>query len=417
LSEAPTDDAGRPPAEVVYAARDDEPGALQGIRVVDVTGARAGPTCVRQLSDLGADVVQVANPNRGDLGGSDAANLHRGKRSIVLDLKQDAGREALLRLTDRADVFVENFRAGVKHRLGIDPVTLRERNPRLVYASISGFGQAGPDADRPGLDPIVQGLAGLMSVTGPPGGGPWRAGIAISDVAAGTFLTQAILAALFARERTGRGQWVHTSLLESLINFMDFQAMRWLAEGVVPPQAGNDHPTLTPMGTFATADGHVNVAAVMDWEAFLDALDDRSAFDADPRFGDPMSRIRNRAALRVAIEAHLATRDTAHWLARFRAADLPCGAVRTMDEVFADEQVEALNLTRRVVPDGGEPIDVLRHPATLSETPTGVSCAPPAPGAHTLEVLGELGYSAPEIDALLESGAAATGRGHVSWTR
>ncbi len=404
-------------AEAVYAARDGEPGALEGIRVVDLTAARAGPTCVRQLSDLGADVIQVAHPGRGDLGGSDAANLHRGKRSIVLDLKRAEGRDVLLRLADRADVFVENFRTSVKHRLGIDYETLAARNPRLVYASISGFGQAGPDADRPGLDPIVQGLAGLMSVTGPPGGGPWRAGIAISDTAAGTFLTQGVLAALYARERTGRGQWVHTSLLESLINFMDFQAMRWLVDGEVPPQAGNDHPTLTPMGTFATADGHVNVAAVMDWEAFLGALDDRSTFDADARFADPMSRIQHRAVLRDAIEAQLRTRDTAHWIARFKAADLPCGAVHAMDEVFADPQVEALNLTRRVTPAAGEPIELLRHPTTLSETPTGVGDAQPEAGAHTLEVLGELGYTTAEIEALLEGGAAATGRRNASWTR
>jgi len=415
-----TDDAGEPAratAESLYAAREGEAGALAGIRVVDVTAARAGPTCVRQLSDLGADVVQVAHPARGDLGGSDAANLHRGKRSIVLDLKQADGRAALLRLTDRADVFVENFRSSVKHRLGIDYETLSKRNPRLVYASISGFGQAGPDADRPGLDPVVQGLSGLMSVTGPPGGGPWRAGIAISDTAAGTFLTQGVLAALFARERTGRGQWVHTSLLESLINFMDFQAMRWLADGVVPPQAGNDHPTLTPMGTFATADGHVTVAAVMDWSGFLDALGDRAAFDDDPRFADPVARLRHREALREAIEARLRRRATAEWVERFQAADLPCGAVRSVDEVFADAQVKALNMTRRVTPEGGAPIDVLRHPTTFSQTPTHVASAQPAAGAHTREVLRELDYTADEIEALLASGAAATSRHAASWTR
>jgi crotonobetainyl-CoA:carnitine CoA-transferase CaiB-like acyl-CoA transferase len=417
VSDAPTGAGPPTSAEAVYAARDGEPGALEGIRVVDLTAARAGPTCVRQLADLGAEVVQVAHPSRGDLGGSDAANLHRGKRSIILDLKQDAGREALLRLTDRADVLVENFRTNVKHRLGIGPDTVRARNPRLVYASLSGFGQAGPDADKPAVDPIVQGLAGLMSVTGPPGGGPWRAGIAISDTAAGTFLTQGILAALFARERTGRGQWVHTSLLESLINFMDFQAMRWLVDGVVPPQAGNDHPTLTPMGTFATADGHVTVAAAMDWEAFLDALDDRASFDGDGRFSHPIARIENRDALREAIETQLATRDTAHWIERFQAADLPCGAVRSMDEVFADAQVRALRLTRRVVPERGEPIDVLRHPTTLSDTPTRVTGARPEPGADTLEVLRELGYSAGEIEALLERGAAATDRKSADWTR
>jgi crotonobetainyl-CoA:carnitine CoA-transferase CaiB-like acyl-CoA transferase len=198
---------------------------------------------VRQLADLGAEVIRVAHPRRGDLGGSDAHNLHRNKRSLLLDLKTEPGREAFLRLVDRADVLVENFRSDVKRRLRIDYAVLAERNPRLVYASISGFGQDGPYATRAGVDQIAQGLGGLMSVTGPPGGGPWRAGIAISDTAAGTFLTQGVLAALLARERSGRGQWVHTSLLEAMINFMDFQAVRWLTDGVVPPQSGNDHPT------------------------------------------------------------------------------------------------------------------------------------------------------------------------------
>ena len=236
---------------------------LEGVTVVDLAVARAGPTCVRQLADLGADVVQVAAP-RGVAafasGGSDGQNLHRNKRSVVLDLTLDAGRDVLLRLVEQADVLVENFRPSVKYKLRIDPDTLWALNPRLVYASISGFGQDGPYADYPGVDQIAQGLGGLMSVTGPPGTGPSRAGIAISDTAAGTILTQGVLAALIARERTGRGQWVRTSLLEAMISFMDFQATRWLIDGDVPGQVGNQHPTIVPMGAYPTADGYVNVS-------------------------------------------------------------------------------------------------------------------------------------------------------------
>jgi len=247
-------------------------GPLEGIRVVDLTRARSGPTCVRQLADLGADVIQVSDPRAGDIAGSDSANLQRNKRSVALDLHHPDGLTAFLSLTDRADVFVENMRPSVKHRLGIGPDVLLERNPRLVYASISGFGQTGPYAERGGLDQVAQGMGGVMSVTGPPGTGPWRVGIAISDTASGTFLTQGVLAALFARERTGRGQWVHTSLLEAMVNFMDFQACRWLTDGEVPPQQGNDHPTFFPMGTYRCADGHVNIAGLKGLDAFVGAL-------------------------------------------------------------------------------------------------------------------------------------------------
>ena len=265
------------------------------MRVVDLTTARSGPTCVRQLSDLGADVIQVARPKVGSLGGSDNANLHRNKRSIIIDLQRPEGVEVLLNLVDRADVLVENMRPGVKHRLGIGPTALLARNPRLIYASLSGFGQSGPYADRPGVDQIAQGMGGLMSVTGPPGSGPWRTGIAISDTASGTFLTQGVLAALFARERTGRGQWVHTSLLESMINLMDFQACRWLTDGVVPPQQGNDHPTFFPMGTYRSGDGYINIAGLKSIEVFLGILGAEGLLD-DERFATAESRRANRAA-------------------------------------------------------------------------------------------------------------------------
>ncbi len=253
------------------------PGPLSGYRVVDLTQARAGPVCTRQLADLGAEVISIGHPGRGDLGGTDRWNLTRNKRSVLLDLARPEGRGVFLELCKSCDVLVENFRPAVKHRLRIGPEDVWEVNRRLVYGSISGFGQTGPYAERPGVDQIAQGMSGIMSVTGPPGTGPWRAGIAISDMAAGTLLTQGILAALLERERTGRAQWVHTSVLEAMINFMDFQAVRWPNGEACPEQVGNDHPTVVPMGCFRTGDGYVNLAALSDWGTFCEAVDSARA--------------------------------------------------------------------------------------------------------------------------------------------
>jgi len=400
--------------EDLYRPRDDEPGPLAGVQVLDFTIARAGPTCVRQLADLGADVISVGSPERGDLGGSDAHNLHRNKRSILIDLKHEAGRDVFYRLVERADVFVENYRADVKHRLAIDYETLRERNPRLVYASLSGFGQDGPYGSRPGLDQIAQGMGGLMSVTGPPGSGPWRTGIAISDTASGTFLTIGVLAALWERARTGRGQWVHTSLLEAMIGFMDFQAVRWLIDGVVPGQAGNDHPTIFPMGTFKTRDGHVNIAAMLGWDRFLEAIDGED-LAGDPRFADATGRARHREPLREAVEARLAVRTSEEWIAILTAADIPCGPVLSVDQVFADPQVRHLHLTRRVEHAEDGSVELLRLPLTFSETPAGVRCAAPVPGANTRGILAEHGFDESEIEALVASGAVATERRRAGW--
>ncbi len=367
--------------------------------MIDLTRARAGPTCTRQLADMGADVICVVDPHRRYLGGSDSSNLQRNKRSMVLDLTDDQAREAFYRLADRADVVVENFRPAVKDRLGIGYDALSARNQRLVYASISGFGQDGPYASRPGVDQIAQGLSGLMSVTGPPGSGPWRVGIAVSDTAAGTFLTQGLLAALLARERTGRGQWVHTSLLEAAINFMDFQAVRWLTDGEVPPQEGNNHPTVVPMGLFATSDGHVNVAPMGRWEAFAEALG-APELVTDPRFVDRDTRTAHRRELDEIIEARLATATTAEWVKRLNAAGCPCGPVLAVDETFADPQVEHLNVFSMVPdPDGGE-LAALRLPLTFSDTPAAVGTGPVHPDHHTREILAELGYAPSEIETL-----------------
>ena len=400
--------------EASGATQEYRAGPLDGIRVVDLTRARSGPTCVRQLADLGADVVQVADPRSGDIAGSDSANLQRNKRSVALDLHHPDGLAAFLALIDRADVFVENMRPSVKHRLGIGPEVLMERNPHLVYASISGFGQTGPYAERGGLDQVAQGMGGVMSVTGPPGTGPWRVGIAISDTASGTFLTQGVLAALFARERTGRGQWVHTSLLESMVNFMDFQACRWLTDGEVAPQQGNDHPTFFPMGTYRCADGSVNIAGLKGLDAFLGALGLEDLLD-DPRFATDAARKDNRDAFNAACEERLVTMTTVEVVEQLNALDIPAGPVYALDQVFADPQVQHLDTYERRAGADGREVALLRYPVTLTATPASIRSGPPRSGGDTRAVLVDLGYDDAAIDALVESGAAAEGADAPGW--
>src|ERR1700681_3361627 len=288
--------------------------ALSRFTVLDLTRVRAGPTCVRQLADWGANVIKIEIPAKLDTGeplggprdGPDFMNLHRNKRSITLNLKSPEGVAAFKKLVKKADVVVENFRPDVKERLGIDYKVLRKINPRLVYASISGFGQTGPYATRPGFDQIAQGLGGLMSVTGLPGQGPLRVGVPISDLAAGLYLAIGILAALHERTRSGKGQWVQTSLLEAMIGMLDFQAVRWTMDGQVPGQEGNHHPTMIPMGCFATADGHVNIAGPSGrlWERFCDVIG-RPELTVDPRFDTSAKRSAKREELNAIIQSRL----------------------------------------------------------------------------------------------------------------
>ncbi len=362
-------------------------GPLDGVRVVDATTARSGPTCSRQLADMGADVIRVGRGQPG-LGGSDEMNLNRNKRSVVLDLKEPAGLAGMLALVDQADVFLENWRPAVKDRLGLSPDRLMARNSRLVYGSISGFGQDGPYADRPGVDQIAQGMGGLMAVTGPPGSGPWRVGVAVSDVVAGTFLAQGVIAALFARERTGRGQWVHTSLLETAVHLLDFQAARWLIDAVEPQQEGNNHPTIPAMGTFTTADGMINIGVLGGFDRFAEMVG-RPDLTADSRFATMRERYRHRDELNSIIGAVLCTRPTGDWVDLF-AEVFPCGPIYRVSEVFADPQIRHLEVTARVDGPDGRLIEVLTHPVHFSETPTTIRSGVPSPGQHTAEVLGRL---------------------------
>jgi len=382
---------------------------LEPYTVIDLTRARSGPTCVRQLADMGARVIHVEA--KGDpqddfaRHGFDYQNLHRNKRSITLDLKQSKGVEILKRLVARADVLVENYRPDVKHRLGIDYESLSKIHPRLIYASISGFGQTGPYRDRPGYDQIAQGLGGLMSVTGLPGQGPVRAGIPVADLTAGIFLAQGILVALLERERSGKGQWVHTSLLEAMVTMLDFQATRWLIGKEIPPQAANDHPTSIPTGAFRTADGHVNIAALGQtmFRRLCEALGTQTLID-DPRFKTPPERSKNRAALNEELEKVLITRSSRHWVEALNTAGVPCGPILNIKQVFEDPQVRHLGLATKVVhPKLGE-LEVQNLPVTLSRTPGAVRLPAPDLGQHTDEVLGELGYAPEDVMALRRDG-------------
>jgi formyl-CoA transferase len=384
-------------------------GPLARFKVLDLTQARAGPTAVRQFADWGADVLMIEGGGSGELtgfrDGSDFQNLHRGKRSLTLDLKTEEGRAILYRLEETADVLFENYRPGVKDRLGVDYETLRSINPRLVYVSISGFGQDGPYRDRGGVDQIAQGMAGLMSITGLPGQGPVRAGIAVADSSAGLYGALGAMTALLEREVTGEGRWVQTSLLQALIALSDFQAARWLTEGETPGQAGNDHPTVTPMGLFPTADGAVNIAAAGAklFGRFCKAAEAEHLL-SDPRYASTVGRITHREPLAAEISAIMRQKPSAFWVEALNAAGVPCGPVYRMDEVFADPQVRHLGMAQAVPhPRLGE-ITLVGQPVGISDLDASLRSAAPEKGAHTDEVLGGLGFDAAAIADLKARG-------------
>jgi crotonobetainyl-CoA:carnitine CoA-transferase CaiB-like acyl-CoA transferase len=379
---------------------------LARLTVLDLTAHRAGPTAVRQLADWGARVIKIEPPGSpsGDaVGGSrhgfDFQNLHRNKRSMTLNLKSAEGRDIFFKLARDADVVVENYRSDVKHRLGIAYASVAEVNPRIVYGSISGFGQTGPDATRPGVDQIAQGLGGLMSITGLPGQGPVRVGIPIADLTSGLLLAQAILLALYQREQTGKGQWVHTSLLEAQLFMLDFQAARWLIAGEVPKQAGNDHPTGVPTGVFPTSDGHINIAAAGNalWTRFCAAIG-APELASDPEFASAQSRLRNRKAVNARVAAITRQKASAHWIALLNQAGVPCGAINSIDQAFAEPQVQHLGIARPLRHPRLGDIKVVGQPITLADAPQPASMRPsPELGQHTDELLAGLGFAADAI--------------------
>jgi len=382
------------------------PSPLARFKVVDLARVRAGPTAVRQLADWGAEVIKVEAPE-GDSGmggprhGPDFQNLHRNKRSLTLDLKTPEGLAILKALVARADVLVENFRPEVKHRLGIDYEAMKIVNPRLIYASISGFGQTGPYRDRPGFDQVAQGLGGIMSITGLKGQGPVRVGIPIADLTAGIFCAMGILVALLEREVSGVGQWVESSLLAAQVAMLEFQAARWLIGKEVPAQAGNDHPTSIPTGVFATSDGHINIAASGQemFRRLAHALD-APALLTDAHYADDASRSRHRAPLNAAIEAVTRTRPSAEWIEILNRAGVPAGPINRIDQVFADPQVRHLGLAQTVTHPLLGPLSLLGQGVSLSRTPSTLHSPSPERGQHSDEILGELGYDREAIASL-----------------
>ena len=382
---------------------------LSRFKVIDLTVARAGPTAVRQLADWGAEVIRIEPPARKEevtgtaRYGPDFQNLHRNKRCLTLNLKEERGLEIFFELVRDADVVVENFRAEVKHRLGVDYEAVRAINPRIVYGSISGFGQDGPYSSRGGVDQIAQGLGGLMSITGLPGQGPVRVGIPISDLAAGMYLAIGILVALLEREMSGEGQWVHTSLLEAQISMLDFQAARWLISREVPPQAGNHHPTGIPMGVFPTADGHINIAAPGNrfFKIFCEGVGAEALLER-PEYADPAKRSQNRDELNAEIGEYTRKRSSEEWIKLLNELGLPCGPINTIDETFADPQVRHLGIATPIEHPKLGSIEIVGQPVHLTRTPQRMRCASPDKGEHTDAVLAELGYDSATISELRE---------------
>lgn len=388
--------------------------ALARFKVLDLSRVRAGPNCVRFLSDFGADVIRVEpppgiDPNEAMFAaqreGGDFQNINRNKRSMTLNLKQPGARDILMRMVREADVLIENWRPEVKNKLGLDYESLAAVNPRIVLASISGFGQDGPHAGRPGFDQIVQGMGGLMSVTGHPGSGPVRAGLAVADMSAGLYTALGIMAALLEREVSGRGQWVHASLLHAQIAMMDFQVARYLNDGDIPVQVGNDHPTSSPMGLFEASDGVFNLGASGEgnWVRLCRLLE-RPDWLADPEFTTEPLRVKHRERLNALLAEAFKPRTVEHWVDALNAAGVPAGPVYSVPQMFEDRQVRHLGVTRTLRHPNGRDMQYITQPVTLARTPAEVVAPAPGWGEHTDEVLAEAGYDADEIRAFHQAG-------------
>jgi crotonobetainyl-CoA:carnitine CoA-transferase CaiB-like acyl-CoA transferase len=386
---------------------------LSHLKILDLTRVRSGPAAIRQFADWGANVIKIEEP--GDMpddkpGGSaqfaDYQNTHRNKRSVTLNLKNPKGRELFLEMVKQADVVVENYRPNVKFKLGIDYESLRAVNPRIILASVSGFGQDGPYKDRPGLDQIAQGIGGIMSVTGEPGRGPMRAGIPVADLTSGLFCAIGTMVALLEREVSGEGQWVQTSLLQAQVWMMDFQIMRWLMNQEIPGQSGNDHPTSSPTGVFQTSDGYINIAA-MGTEMYVRLVTVLGVPEMadDPRYQTLQLRAKNRPQLNAEIADVTRKNTTKFWIDLLNKEGVPCGPIKNVQETMEDPQVQHLGMAKTIQhPKLGE-ISVVGQPVILSRSKREVFTAAPDRGQHNAEVYAEFGISAERIEVLLNEGA------------
>ena len=381
--------------------------ALEGLVVLDMTHMRAGPVCVRQLADWGANVIKIDRPgDPPDFSGrqeGDYQNKHRNKRSIAIDLKSKRGQEVLHRLVQNADIIVENFRPNIKRKLKFDYETLQKLNSKIILCSISAFGQDGPYQDRVGVDQIIQGMSGLMSINGIPGQGPLRVGIPIVDICAGLYAALGITTALVERNKSGRGQWVQTSLIECMMFFLDIQAARYLADGIVGKQVGNEHPTGVPTNTYKTKDGYINLAPVPSmWGRFCKAIG-RPELITDPDFSTREVRRARRREINSMVQDFIIQHETAYLLDLFEKAEVPCGPIYNIEEAFNDPQVRHLKMYQSINNANGEEVNLPRQPFALSRTPSRLAQRNPKFSEHTKEVLGEFGFSDNEIEELSSS--------------
>ncbi|MCY4659126.1 MAG: CoA transferase [Acidobacteria bacterium] len=390
---------------------------LDGIRVVDLSRVVSGPFCTMTLADMGADVVKIEEPGRGDesrafgppfLGGESPyfLSINRNKRSCTVNLKCDDGRAVVQRLVARADVLIQNFRPGAVERLGLDYAALAPRHPRLIYCSISGFGDTGPDAARPGYDLIVQGESGLMDLTGEPDGPPTRIGTSIADLTTGLMAAQGILLALHARQTTGRGQHVRVAMLDAVASLLTYNTGNYFATGEAPTRRGNDHPSVAPYQTLRAADGWINLGIANDalWRRYCDAIA-RPDLRDDPRFATAPERVRHRADLIPIVEALTLKRTVDEWMEDLGAAGVPCGRIRNVAEVCTNPQLtERGKVVERPHPTAGA-VKMIGQPIELDDTPARIRSAPPLLGEHTDDVLREAGYEDGEILALRDRGA------------
>jgi crotonobetainyl-CoA:carnitine CoA-transferase CaiB-like acyl-CoA transferase len=389
--------------------------SLAGIKVLDLSRVLAGPYCSMLLADHGAEVVKIEQPGKGDdtrafgppfVKGESAyfLSINRGKKSVTVDMKSEKGKEIIRRLAEKADVILENFRPGVADKLGIGYEAVSTFNPRAVYASVSGFGATGPDRLKPGYDLMIQGMGGLMSITGPAGAMPCKVGASISDILAGIYAFQGILLALFHREKTGRGQRIDVSMLDGVISVLTHQAQNYFATGRSPTRRGNRHPSICPYETFTASDGYVNIAVGNDklWQGFCNLIG-RPELRDDPRFQTNPKRVENHDILFPILNEIIKTRSTAEWLAALELSEIPAGPILSLDQVLNHPQVLAREMVVEVDHPAVGKLKLAGIPVKLSESPGKITTAPPLLGQHTDEVLASLGYTPEAIEAMRKS--------------